>query len=220
MSSHHHHHAEHQVLIKEAPAKSLIFLRGLWKENPVLRQLLGMCPTLAVTNSAVNGLSMGLATAFTVVASGIVISTFRRIFPREIRIVSYTLIIATFVTIADLFLAAQFPAISKNLGPYVPLIVVNCLILGRQEAFTSKNPVGLSLLDTLGAGIGFTWVLIVLGSIREFLGAGSIFEFQILGTWFEPWVIMILPAGAFITLGFLIALANYITQSRAEAHCK
>jgi len=219
MSSH-HHHAEHQVLSKEAPAKSLIFLRGLWKENPVLRQLLGMCPTLAVTNSAINGLSMGLATAFTVVASGIVISTFRRIFPREIRIVSYTLIIATFVTIADLFMATQFPAISKNLGPYVPLIVVNCLILGRQEAFTSKNPVGLSFLDTLGAGIGFTWVLIVLGSIREFLGAGSVFEFQILGTWFEPWVIMILPAGAFITLGFLIALANYISQSRAEAHCK
>lgn len=220
MSSHHHHIAEHQLLPKEAPAKSLVFLRGLWEENPVLRQLLGMCPTLAVTNSAINGLSMGLATAFTVVASGIVISTFRKIFPREIRIVSYTLIIATFVTIADLFLAAQFPAISKNLGPYVPLIVVNCLILGRQEAFTSKNPVGLSLLDTLGAGIGFTWVLIVLGSIREFLGAGSVFDYQILGSWFEPWVIMILPAGAFITLGFLIALANYISQSRAEAHCK
>lgn len=220
MSSHHHHVAEHHLLPKEAPAKSLVFLKGLWKENPVLRQLLGMCPTLAVTNSAVNGLSMGLATAFTVVASGIVISTFRKIFPREIRIVSYTLIIATFVTIADLFLAAQFPAISKNLGPYVPLIVVNCLILGRQEAFTSKNPVGLSLLDTLGAGVGFTWVLIVLGGIREFLGAGSIFDYQILGTWFEPWVIMILPAGAFITLGFLIALANYISQSRAEAHCK
>ena len=219
MSSH-HHVAEHQFLPKEAPSKSLIFLRGLWKENPVLRQLLGMCPTLAVTNSAINGLSMGLATAFTVVASGIVISAFRKVFRREIRIVSFTLIIATFVTIADLFLAANFPEISKNLGPYVPLIVVNCLILGRQEAFTSKNPVSLSFLDTLGTGVGFTWVLIVLGSIREFLGAGSIFEFQILGSCFEPWVVMILPAGAFITLGFLIALANYISQSRAEAHCK
>lgn len=219
MSSH-HHDAEPQLFPQETPAKSAVFLRGLWKENPVLRQLLGMCPTLAVTNSAINGLSMGLATAFTVLASGIVISIFRKVFRREIRIVSFTLIIATFVTIADLFLAANFPEISNNLGPYVPLIVVNCLILGRQEAFTSKNPVGLSFLDTLGTGIGFTWVLIVLGSIREFLGAGSILDYQILGTWFEPWVIMILPAGAFITLGFMIALANFISQSRAEAHCK
>lgn len=210
---------EHSIKPKVS-GKFTVFYRGLWRENPVLRQLLGMCPTLAVTNSAINGLSMGLATAFTVVASGIVISTFRRAFSRETRIVSFTLIIATFVTIADLFLAAQFPEISKNLGPYVPLIVVNCLILGRQEAFTSKNPVGLSLLDTLGAGLGFTWVLVVLGSIREFLGSGSIFEYQLLGSWFEPWVIMVLPAGAFITLGFLIALANYISQTRAEAHCK
>lgn len=216
----HNHVTEQTASVKETPTKLSVFLKGLWKENPVLRQLLGMCPTLAVTNSAVNGLSMGLATAFTVVASGIVISIFRRIFPREIRIVSYTLIIATFVTIADLFLAANFPAISKNLGPYVPLIVVNCLILGRQEAFTSKNPVELSFLDTLGFGVGFTWVLIALGSIRELLGAGSIFSYQILGPWFEPWVIMVLPAGAFITLGFLIALANFITQSKAEAHCK
>lgn len=211
---------EHLLLSKEAPPKLSVFFKGIWKENPVLRQLLGMCPTLAVTNSAVNGLSMGLATAFTVVASGIVISAFRKIFPREIRIVSYTLIIATFVTIADLFLAAKFPEISKNLGPYVPLIVVNCLILGRQEAFTSKNPVSLSFLDTMGFGIGFTWVLIVLGSIRELLGAGSVFNFQILGSWFEPWVIMVLPAGAFFTLGFLIALTNFVTQSKAEAHCK
>jgi electron transport complex protein RnfE len=216
----HNHVTEQTVPVKETPAKLSVFLKGLWKENPVLRQLLGMCPTLAVTNSAVNGLSMGLATAFTVVASGIVISIFRRIFPREIRIVSYTLIIATFVTIADLFLAANFPAISKNLGPYVPLIVVNCLILGRQEAFTSKNPVGLSVLDTLGFGIGFTWVLIVLGSIRELLGSGSIFNYQILGSWFQPWVIMVLPAGAFITLGFLIALANFITQPKTEEHSK
>lgn len=178
-----------------------------------------MCPTLAVTNSAVNGLSMGLATAFTVVASGIVVSAFRRVFPRSIRIVSFTVIIATFVTIADLFLAANFPEISKNLGPYVPLIVVNCLILGRQEAFTSKNPVGLSLLDTSGMGLGFTWILVLLGSIRELLGSGSVFGVKILASWFEPWVIMVLPAGAFITLGFMIALANYFSRSRAEAHC-
>jgi len=208
-----------QDVVPKVTNKSAVFLKGLWKENPVLRQLLGMCPTLAVTNSVVNGLSMGLATAFTVVASGIVISTFRRIFPRSIRIVSYTVIIATFVTIADLFLAANFPEISKNLGPYVPLIVVNCLILGRQEAFTSKNPVLPSFLDTMGMGLGFTWVLVFLGGIREFLGTGAIFGYKILGSWFEPWVIMVLPAGAFLTLGFIIALANYLSRSTAEAHC-
>ena len=138
MSSHQHHFAEQHSSSKEAPKGSLVFLKGLWQENPVLQQLLGMCPTLAVTNSAINGLSMGLATAFTVVASGIVISTFRKIFRREIRIVSFTLIIATFVTIADLFLAANFPEISKNLGPYVPLIVVNCLIFCL--LYTSPSP--------------------------------------------------------------------------------
>lgn len=126
------------------------------------------------------------------------------------------MIIATFVTIADLFLAANFPLISKNLGPYVPLIVVNCLILGRQEGFTSKNPVGRSLLDTLGMGLGFTWALVLLGSIRELLGSGTVFHVLILGDWFQPWIIMILPAGAFITLGFLIALINRLTQSGSQ----
>jgi len=200
-------------------SKKNVFFRGIWKENPVLRQLLGMCPTLAVTNTAINGLSMGLATLFTVVASGIVISLLRKLFVKEIRIVSFTVIIATFVTIADLFLAGNFPEVSKSLGPYVPLIVVNCLIFGRQEAFTSKNKVLVSFLDTLGFGLGFTWVLVLLGSVREVLGSGSLFEYQILGEWFEPWIIMVLPAGAFITLGLLIAIANRITQKQAEAHC-
>jgi electron transport complex protein RnfE len=212
------------IIVSDARVTSVagyrVFAQGLWTENPVLRHLLGMCPTLAVTNTAVNGLSMGLATLFTVVSAGIVISTFRAVFSRETRIVSFTIIIATFVTIADLFLAAKFPQISKNLGPYVPLIVVNCLILGRQEAFAAKNSVELTIMDTLGAGLGFTWVLVLLGAIRELLGSGSIFGFHILGDWFESWVVMILPAGAFISLGFLVALANQITQSRAEAHCK
>lgn len=184
------------------------FVKGLWRENPVFRQILGMCPTLAVTNSAINGLSMGLATTFVVVSSGIVISSFRRVIPNQVRIATFTVIIATFVTVADLFLAAKFPPISKALGPYVPLIVVNCLILGRQEQFTSKNPVHRSFADTLGMGLGFTWALILLGSIRELLGSGSIFNYQILGNWFRPWIIMILPAGAFITLGILIGLMN------------
>ncbi len=161
---------------------------------------------------------MGLATTFVVVASGIVISTFRRTIPNQVRIATFTLIIATFVTMADLFLAAKFPPISKALGPYVPLIVVNCLILGRQEQFTSKNPVVRSLADTLGMGLGFTWVLILLGCIRELLGSGSIFNVQILGDWFlRPWIIMILPAGAFITLGILIGLINTFSGKVAES---
>ncbi|NOZ60180.1 MAG: electron transport complex subunit E [Calditrichaeota bacterium] len=193
------------------------FVKGLWRENPVFRQILGMCPTLAVTNSAINGLSMGLATTFVVVASGIVISSFRRLIPNQVRIATFTVIIATFVTVADLFLAAKFPAISKALGPYVPLIVVNCLILGRQEQFASKNPVIRSLADTFGMGLGFTWALILLGSIRELLGSGSIFNVQILGDWFRPWIIMILPAGAFITLGILIGLMNTFSGTVAKS---
>ncbi|MDW7679149.1 MAG: electron transport complex subunit E [bacterium] len=192
------------------------FVKGLWKENPVFRQILGMCPTLAVTNSALNGLSMGLATAFVVVASGIVISIFRKIIPHQIRIATFTVIIATFVTVADLFLAAKFPPISKALGPYVPLIVVNCLILGRQEQFTSHHSLFRSIADTMGMGMGFTWTLILLGSIREILGSGSVFGFQIFGAWFRPWIIMILPAGAFITLGILIALLNIFSAKLAK----
>lgn len=199
-----------------SPQLYVDFTKGLWRENPVFRQILGMCPTLAVTSSAINGLSMGLATTFVVVLSGIVISTFRRIIPNPVRIATFTVIIATFVTIADLFLAAKFPPISKALGPYVPLIVVNCLILGRQEAFTSKNPLFRSFADTLGMGLGFTWALILLGSIREILGSGGVFGHPLLGVWFRPWIIMILPAGAFITLGILIALMNTFSGKVAK----
>jgi electron transport complex protein RnfE len=188
------------------------FLKGLWKENPAFRQLLGMCPLLAVTTSVINGISMGIAMTFVLVSTSIVVSLIRKVVPDQVRIATFTIIIATFVTIADLFLKAKFPPISKALGPYVPLIVVNCIILGRQEAFSKKNPLHRSFLDALGMGVGFTIALLMLGAVREFLGAGSIFDIQILGTWFEPWVIMILPAGAFITLGFLVALMNLIDQ--------
>jgi len=193
------------------------FAKGLWNENPVLSSLLGLCPVLAVTNSAINGLSMGLATTFVLLSSTIMISLLRKVIPHQVRIASYIVIIATFVTVADRFLAAYFPAISKDLGPYVPLIVVNCLILGRQEAFSSKNGVGRSLLDSSGMGVGFIFVLIVLGSFREILGSGTIFGFTILGEWFDPWMVMILPPGAFLGLGFLIALTNWINERRAKA---
>lgn len=190
------------------------FVKGLWRENPVFFQLLGMCPTLAVTNSAINGLSMGLAVIFVVTCSGIVVSSIRRFVPSEVRIPTFVIIIASFVTVIDFVFKAQLPQVSKALGPYVPLIVVNCLILGRQEAFTSRNPLLPSIADTLGMGVGFTLALVILGSIREVFGSGSIFGYQILGDYFRPWVIMILPPGAFLTLGVLIGFINKFSPQR------
>ncbi|NQT32543.1 MAG: electron transport complex subunit E [Candidatus Omnitrophica bacterium] len=187
-------------------------IRGLWRENPIFVQVLGMCPTLAVTTKALFGFSMGIATLFVVVSSSVVISIIRKLVPEQVRIPMFTVIIATFVTAADYFLKANFFSISKALGPYVPLIVVNCIILGRAEAFASKNSVGRSFLDALGMGLGFTCALIVLGSIRELFGFGTIFGFQILGDGFEKWIIMILPAGAFITLGILVGVFNIIDK--------
>ena len=194
------------------------FIKGLWRENPTFVQLLGMCPTLAVTNSSLNGLSMGLAVTFVLICSELTISSIRKFIPREVRIGIFTIIIATFVTIIDYFLKAQYPAISKALGPYVPLIVVNCIILGRQEAFASKNPVNLSFADALGMGMGFTGALTILGSIRELLGSGSLFGYEILGNWFRPWVIMILPPGAFLTLGILIGIINTFFKKEKINH--
>ena len=146
------------------------FRKGLIKQNPVLVQLLGMCPTLAVTTSAINALTMGLAVIFVMVSSSLMVSLIRKIVPNQVRIATFTIIIATFVTIADLFLKAKFPALSKALGPYVPLIVVNCIILGRCEAFASKNNPLRAIADAFGMGLGFTGALLVLGSIREILG--------------------------------------------------
>lgn len=193
-------------------------IRGLWRENPTFVQLLGMCPTLAVTNSSLNGLSMGLAVTFVLICSELTISSIRKFIPREVRIGIFTIIIATFVTIIDYFLKAQYPIISKALGPYVPLIVVNCIILGRQEAFASKNSVNLSFADALGMGMGFTGALTILGSIRELLGSGSLFGYEILGNWFRPWVIMILPPGAFLTLGILIGIINTFFKKEKINH--
>ncbi len=190
------------------------FRKGLWSENAVFRQLLGMCPTLAVTNTAVNGTFMGLATLFVLVGSAATVSLVKDIIPRQIRLAAYVVIIATFVTMADLFLAGSFPPISKALGPYVPLIVVNCLVLGRAEAFSSKNSLAPSLADAIGMGLGFTGALVLLGSIREVLGSGSLFGLQLLGSWYEPWLIMVLPAGAFLSLGLLIGVINYFSGRR------
>ncbi len=184
--------------------------RGVWTENPVFRQLLGLCPTLAVTNTAINGVAMGLATSFVLISSSALVSLIRKLVPNQVRIATFTIIIATFVTVADQFLAAMFPPISKALGAYVPLIVVNCIILGRQEAFASKNPLKKSIFDAVVMGCGFIAAVTVLGIVREILGSGSLFGFQVLGEWFRPWVVMILPAGAFLSLGIGLGIINYI----------
>ncbi len=186
------------------------FVKGLWSENPVLIMLLGLCPTLAVTNSAINGLSMGLAVVFTLCCSSTLISATRKLIPKEVRIPTFIIVIATFVTIADLTLAAYFPPISKALGPFIPLIVVNCIVLGRQEAFASKNTIIPSFVDALGMSLGFTATLTLLGTLRELLGSGTVFGVQIMPDSFIPWMVMILPPGAFLTLGFMIAITNWL----------
>ena len=184
------------------------YVKGLWENNPVFIQVLGMCPALAVTVSAINGIAMALATTFVLVFSSFIVSLIRNLVPSQVRIAAYILIIATFVTIVDLVMKAQFPELSKSLGPYIPLIVVNCLILGRQEAFSSKNTVGRSVIDALGMGTGFLIALFVLGGLREIFGSRTLLGFQVLPDFYEPWLIMILPAGAFLTLGVLMGFLN------------
>ncbi len=191
-------------------------LRGLWKENPVLVQMLGLCPTLAVTNSVANSLAMGLATLFVLVCSSFLVSSLKRFIPGEVRIAAYVLIIATFVTLADMVLEATVPEIHKSLGAFIALIVVNCIILGRQEAFASRNTVKRSVFDAVGMGVGFTLVLLLMGAIREILGSGSLLGVRVMGAHYEPWVIMVLPPGGFLTLGvILLGLATW-TESRRK----
>jgi len=192
--------------------KLKILKEGLWKNHPIFRQLLGMCPTLAVTTSSLNGLAMGLAVIFVLTFSSLVVSSIKRFVPQNVRIAVYTIIIATFVTIVDIFFRAFLPPISKALGPYVPLIIVNCIILGRCEAFASRNSVILSFFDALGMGLGFLWGLFVLGSIREILGKGTILGFKILPDFYTPMVIMVLPAGAFLVLGILAGIMNRLEK--------
>ncbi|MFH1664680.1 MAG: electron transport complex subunit E [Candidatus Omnitrophota bacterium] len=192
-------------------------IKGLWKENPIFVQVLGMCPTLAVTTKALFGLSMGLATTFVVISSSVVISAIRKFVPPQVRIAMFTVIIATFVTVADYFLKANFFQISKALGPYIPLIVVNCIILGRAEAFASKNGIIRSLLDALGMGIGFTCALIVLGSVREILGSGTVFGVRVMWHGFQNWIVMVMPAGAFMTLGLLVGLFKIVDKRMKRA---
>lgn len=193
-------------------------LKGIWRENPTLVQTLGLCPTLAVTNSVANSLAMGVATLFVLVGSSVLVSAVRRRVPAEIRITTFVLIIATFVTIADMALEALVPTIHKALGAFVALIVVNCIILARQEAFASKNPVGRALLDAVGMGIGFQLALLMMGTVREVLGNGTLLGVRVFGASFEPWVVFALPPGGFLTLGlWLLALAWWADRRARRA---
>ena len=191
------------------------FTKGLWKENPVLRLLLGFCPVLAVTTSAENAVGMGAATTFVLLCSNLVVSSVKKIVPAQMRIPVFIVIIASFVTVVDLVLKGFFYDLSKSLGLFIPLIVVNCVILGRAESFASKNGVFSSVVDALGMGLGFTAALTVLGSIRELLGAGSIFGLALTGS-AEKVLIFVLPPGAFITLGFLLWLMNELDARRSS----
>lgn len=204
--------------MSKKPTLTFEFAKGLWKENPVIAQLLGMCPVLAVTNEVKNGVAMSGAVFFVLTMSAIIISLVRKLIPQQVRIASFIVVIAAFVTIADLVLAAFFPAQSKALGPFVPLIVVNCIILGRMEAFASKNNVGRSVIDALGMSTGFAVALILMCTFREILGAGTWMGLEVLSpNWHDPWIVMILPPGAFFTLGIIIGVSNFVQKKRLRA---
>ena len=190
------------------------FRKGLWRENAVFRLLLGLCPALAVTTSAENGLGMGLATTFVLVCSNIVVSSLRKAIPAKVRIPSFIVVIASFVTIVQLCMEAYFYDLYKALGIFVPLIVVNCLILGRAEAFASKNRIFPAVADGVGMGLGFTLALFVLGAVRELFGSGTLLGYAVFGSGYQPLILMILPPGAFIAMGLLLAAMNLIDTNR------
>jgi Na+-translocating ferredoxin:NAD+ oxidoreductase subunit E len=196
------------------PQQDLI--RGIWRENPVLVQLLGLCPALAVTNTVANGIAMGVASFFVLLCSSVLISLLKSYIPKEVRISAYILVIATFVTLVDLLLASIVPDVHTALGAFIALIVVNCMILGRQEAFASRNTVGRAALDAVGTGVGFMIAMVLLSAIRELLGNGTFLNYPLLGPNFEPWIIMILPPGGFFSLGILMLVLSWWTQRRVR----
>ena len=193
-----------------------VFLNGIIFENPTFIQLLGMCPTLAVTTSVKNGLGMGLSAAAVLVCSNMIISLLRKIIPDKVRIAAYIVIIAAFVTIIQMCLNAFLPDLSSSLGIFIPLIVVNCIILARAEAFASKNTVFKSALDGLGMGLGFTLALCIISAVREFLGAGTIFDIPVYGNAITPASIIIMAPGGFIVLGLLVALVQHIMSKEGK----
>ncbi len=190
------------------------FIKGIWRDNPVFVQVLGMCPMLAVTNSAINAVVMGVATLFVLTGSSFLVASLKQWIPKQVRISLYIIIIATFVTVADYSILAAMPAVHKELGAFIPLIVANCMILGRQEAFASRYDVKYAVVDALGMSAGFMLALFSLGAVREILGNGSLFNVDLFGSSFEPWVIMILPPGGFLTLGLILLFFNWFTARK------
>lgn len=193
-----------------------VFVNGILNENPTFRLVLGMCPTLAVTTQSMNGLCMGLAATFVLACSNLVISLLRNFIPDKVRIPSFIVVIASFTTIVQLVMEAYLPDLYQTLGLFIPLIVVNCIILARAESFASKNGPVSSIMDGLGMGLGFTLALTVISSVRELIGSGSIFGMQILGAGYEPALIAVIAPGGFITLGLLMALMNKLTDKEAK----
>ena len=193
-----------------------VFMNGILNENPTFRLVLGTCPTLATTTSAMNGFGMGLSVTFVLLCSNVVISLLRKFIPDKVRIPSFIVVIAAFVTILQLVLHAFLPSLYDSLGLFLPLIVVNCIILARAEAFASKNPVVDSAVDGLGMGFGFTIALTLIGSIREIIGSGSIFGLQVFGAGYEPMLIFVLASGGFLTYGLLLGIINAVTNHRKK----
>ena len=207
------------MLIKEISTTDE-FVKGLWRENPVFVQVLGMCPALAVSNTAINALTMGLATTFVLLMSGISVSALRNFIPREARIVSFICIIASFVTAVDYVIQAISVELHRSLGAFIALIVVNCLILGRAEAFASKNTLTRSTLDALGMGVGFTVALLWIGVVREILGSNSLFGIALLPDNFQTWTVMVLPSGGFFAMAMWLLLVNWLKKRQADVEIR
>ncbi len=198
--------------MKQKPTLFQEFTKGLFRENPILIIMLGLCATLACSTNATDAVGMGAAFSFVMIGSNVVVALIRKITPSQIRIPVYITVISTFVTIVDYAMKAYTPSLSRSLGVFVPLIVVNCIVMGRAEAFASKNGVAASLMDGIGMSIGFTFIITLIGVIRELLGTGSVFNVQILGAWYPQFLIMILPPGAFLVIGFLMAIQKAISR--------
>ena len=201
------------------PLSWSVFTQGIWRDNPVFVMLLGLCPLLAVTNTAMNALAMGLATTFVLVCSGTLVSLLQRVIPKQVRIAAYIIIIATFVTIVDYAIQAISLDLHKALGAFIQLIVVNCVILGRAEAYASKNPVVNAIVNAFGMGVGFTLALLSLGIVREIIGSGSLFGIDLFGAQFQPWAVFVLPPGGFFVLAFWLFVFS-LMRKRKETRAK
>jgi len=192
------------------------FINGVWNENPIFRMVIGICSALAVTTAASNGIAMGLALTFVLTCSSILVSILRNVIPSTVRIPCYIIVVATFTTVVDLFMKAYFPALYEVMGIFIPLIVVNCIVLARAEAFASKVGVARATADALGMGLGYTWAITLISIIREIMGSGTLFGYHIMGDGFVPWIIAILPPGAFIVMGILVGIMNMIARKTVK----